>query len=67
MVQRSVHEVCKAIADTLADEYIKFPHTEDEMKVVAARFQSMKGIPQVIAALDGTHVAIRVGSQETNS
>lgn len=59
VVQRSVHEVCKAIADTLADEYIKFPHTEDEMKVVAARFQSMKGLPQVIAALDGTHVAIR--------
>ena len=40
-VQRCVHEVCRAIQSELGDRYVRFPSTEEDMKVAAAGFQGV--------------------------
>ena len=56
-VCRIVHETTKAIVDSLAPEYIKFPESDAEYLAAMATFQG-KPIPNCIGAIDGSHIRI---------
>jgi hypothetical protein len=63
---RHVKEVCAAICEELASEYVRFPKTAAAMASNAAGFEQLaankhgkpRGLPQVIAAVDGSHIGI---------
>ena len=57
MVCRIVHETTKAIVDSLAPKYIKFPESDAEYLGAMATFQG-KPIPNCIGAIDGNHIRI---------
>ena len=52
-----VHEVCKAIVETLAARYIKMPEG-DQLKTVVSGFATKWSFPQCVGAVDGTHIPI---------
>ena len=54
-----VPEVCDAIFEVLADDYMKCPDTPDEWRQVARGFERRWQFPNCLGALDGKHVAIR--------
>ena len=47
----------------LLQQYIKFPYTVSEQANKKAQFAAMLGFPNVIGAIDCTHVAIRASSE----
>ena len=52
-----VHEVCKAIVDSLLDKYISIPRGNAAMNVVRG-FEEKWGFPQCFGAVDGSHIPI---------
>ena len=52
-----LHEVCKAIVDTLLAKYIKEPTGVEAMKIVQG-FEERWGFPQCFGAIDGSHIPI---------
>lgn len=62
-VSISLRKVCKGICEHLGPLYIKFPSTEEELIEHAGRFESKFSIPQVIGCVDGTHIPIRMPSE----
>ncbi|XP_033125006.1 protein ALP1-like [Anneissia japonica] len=51
------HEVCEAIEAVLMPKFITFP-TGQELKKNIEKFKMKGGFPQVVGAIDGTHIAI---------
>ncbi len=58
-VHRAVHAVCSAITSELSAESIKMPRTRAELLKAAVGFHEIAGMPNIIGAVDGTHVKIR--------
>ena len=52
-----VHEVCKAIVDSLLDRYIKIPVGNYATEIVTD-FEEKWGFPQCFGAVDGSHIPI---------
>ena len=50
-----VHEVCKAIVDSLLEKYINIPPGNAAMDVVRG-FEEKWGFPQYFLAVDGSHI-----------
>ena len=53
----AVHDVCSAIVECLASQYIRIPTGQDLRQIVNG-FQSKWGFPQCIGAIDGSHIPI---------
>ena len=56
-----VHEVCKAILDSLLHKYIKTPVGSEAMDIVRG-FGKKWGFPQCLGAVDGSHIPILLPS-----
>ncbi|KAK0147899.1 putative nuclease HARBI1 [Merluccius polli] len=48
----------------LTPRYIKFPYTAVEQANIKTQFVAMSGFPNVIGAIDGTHVAIKAATTD---
>ncbi|KAE8739193.1 hypothetical protein FOCC_FOCC015316 [Frankliniella occidentalis] len=53
-----IKETVKAIHTVLAPDYLKFPQSEEEWKVVAQDYEDRWNFPNCIGAMDGKHVTI---------
>ncbi|XP_033119407.1 uncharacterized protein LOC117118809 [Anneissia japonica] len=51
------HEVIRAIERVLMPKYIRFPEGEELLRNVE-QFKDKGGFPQVVAAIDGSHIPI---------
>lgn len=58
MISKSISEISKAITNNLGNQYIKFPRTEEEVKLIKKRFVEDHGLPGVLALVDGTQIRI---------
>lgn len=56
-VHNCVYAFCYAITSLLTDEFIKFPSAE-EAEDIARHFEEITNIPQLIGAIDGSHIPI---------
>ncbi|XP_028404085.1 uncharacterized protein LOC114526757 [Dendronephthya gigantea] len=63
---KCVKNVCKAIKDHLGLKYIKIP-AGDELIDSIKRFEDELGFPQVLGAVDGTHVPIVQPNENSHS
>ena len=61
-VSLCVKEVCQAIVKRLKSRYITIPKGDD-LKQVMATYKEKWGFPMCAGAIDGTHVPIKVPSQ----
>ncbi|XP_041846127.1 putative nuclease HARBI1 [Melanotaenia boesemani] len=64
--QPSLSNVMPAVLDgiiKMSSRYIKFPYTVGEQANIKRQFAASTGFPNVIGAIDCTHVAIRAPSQ----
>ena len=57
-VSTAIAETCKAIYTALKDRYLKSPSTEDDWRLIAARFEEVWNFPHVLGAMDGKHIRI---------
>ena len=58
-VSKIVRRVSKTISLVLGPEYIKLPSTAAEVESLVSHFYHKYGFPQVLEAVDGTHVDIK--------
>ena len=58
-------EFCSALMRQ-ANNFIKFPKTEAETRKSIQEFQDISRFPQVVGALDGSHIAIKAPKQDPN-
>lgn len=56
-VHNCLYAFCYAITEELGNKYIRFPDA-DEASDIARRFEEMSNIPQLIGAIDGSHIPI---------
>jgi len=54
-----IPEVCEAIWDCMATEYIKCPRTADQWRDKAKRFEDLWNYPRAVGAIDGKHIVIK--------
>ena len=59
-------EFC-SILTRKVDEFIKFPYTEAEARAAIDAFDDLGRFPQVIGAVDGTHIPIKAPKDNPNS
>ena len=52
-----VNRTCHVIATHLYPRYVRLPN-EDELKEIIREFENLWGFPQVVGAIDGTHIPI---------
>ena len=52
-----VHKTAQIVAEFLLPKYVCIP-PEDKLKEIVAEFESLWGFPQVVGAIDGTHIPI---------
>lgn len=67
MSQSATSKVIKAVTDALvelAPRVIRFPLTADEQAAVKIGFHNIRHFPNVLGAIDGTHVNIRCPHNE---
>ncbi|KAM7306457.1 protein ALP1-like [Ixodes scapularis] len=57
-ISKIVRDVCVAIYEVLAPDYIKVPSTPGEWEQVARGFEEIWQFPHCLGALDGKHVTI---------
>ena len=62
-VSRLITSVTEAIC-TLAEQYIQFPTTEQNMRKESQLFHAMAGFPNVVGAIDGSLMRISKPSAE---
>lgn len=65
-ISKCVKNVCKAIRDHLGPKYIKIPN-EAELEDYVKQFEEELGFPQVLGAVDGTHVPIQQPNENSHS
>ncbi|XP_031557719.1 protein ANTAGONIST OF LIKE HETEROCHROMATIN PROTEIN 1-like [Actinia tenebrosa] len=58
-------EFCSALMRRV-NEFIKFPKTEDETRRCIQGFQNISTFPQVVGALDGSHIPITAPTENPN-
>ena len=58
-------EFCTALLPR-ANDFIKFPKTEAETRQSIQEFQDISRFPQVVGALDGSHIPIRAPKEDPN-
>ena len=56
-VCETVHCTCHVIAEHLLHKYVKLP-TEEGLRNTVEEFETLWGFPQVIGAIDGSHIPI---------
>lgn len=56
-VHNCVYSVCLALTELLEKDFIKLPD-EKEAEEIAKRFECKSNIPQIIGAIDGSHIPI---------
>ncbi|XP_060598026.1 putative nuclease HARBI1 [Ruditapes philippinarum] len=61
-----VQQVCRVISD-MRETYIRMPRTRQEMERVEKGFREKCGMPGVVGAIDGTHIAIPGPSEHRSS
>ncbi|KAK9721114.1 DDE superfamily endonuclease [Popillia japonica] len=61
-----ITEVASALEE-MAPTWIRFPDTQDEKNNIEASFMERFGMPCVIGAVDGTHIAILQPAQEEHA
>lgn len=61
-VCKIVNRVCNEIVAKLMPKWITIPN-EEECKIISQRFEVRSGIPQIILAIDGSHIPITPPSQ----
>lgn len=49
-----------------ANDFIKFPKTEAETRQSILEFQDISRFPQVVGALDGSHIPIKAPKEDPN-
>ena len=52
-----VHKTAQTVVEFLLPKYVCIP-LEDKLKEIVAEFESLWGFPQVVGAIDGTHIPI---------
>ena len=52
-----VHKTAQIVVEFLLPKYVCIP-LEDKLKEIVAEFESLWGFPQVVGAIDGTHIPI---------
>ena len=52
-----IHRTCRALAEHMLLKYVKKP-SEERMKEIIDEFETLWGFPQVIGAINGSHVPI---------
>ena len=57
-VLEAVEDVIDALLE-LKDLYIRFPETEEQVIAARESFQLWSALPNVVGAIDGTHVKIK--------
>ena len=57
-VIEAVQDVIEALCD-LKNDWIKFPSTNREILATRETFESLTGLPNVVGAIDGTHIKIK--------
>lgn len=57
-MSRAIHEVTIAIEETFAEEWVRFPRTEEEKNQIKQRFMEARHFPGIIGVVDCTHVEI---------
>ena len=57
-VIEAVEDVVEALCD-LKEEYIKFPSTNREVLATCQTFEELTDLPNVVGAIDGTHIKIK--------
>lgn len=65
-VSRCISYISGLIDDHLADQFIKFPTSEDEKRSISAGFQEQFDLNNIIGSIDCTHIAI-VASEHIQS
>ncbi|XP_028412532.1 protein ALP1-like [Dendronephthya gigantea] len=58
-VSKTIYDVCRAITYRLGPTYIKLPQNEEQMRKKVAEFEAKYGCIQAFGCIDGTHVAIK--------
>ena len=53
-----IRAVCLAIIEKFQDELISFPDNNESWRVTIGEFASMFGMPNVVGAIDGSHIPI---------
>ncbi|XP_047112265.1 uncharacterized protein LOC124789022, partial [Schistocerca piceifrons] len=56
-ISNVIVDVCTAICETLKDQYLKAPSTEEEWNKIAKEFDELWQFPNCIGAMDGKHIA----------
>ncbi|MCL4153914.1 UNVERIFIED_CONTAM: hypothetical protein GTU68_035447, partial [Idotea baltica] len=54
-----IPETCKAIYESLKEQYLKTPSTHEEWKEVAKEFDSLWQFPNCCGSIDGKHIRIK--------
>ena len=57
-IGRIVPRVCWGIVVSLMKEYLPFPQTAEEWKIIAKGYEEKWNFPNCIGAIDGKHIAI---------
>lgn len=58
MISRYVNYYSRIISQNLAQKYIRFPRSLDEMAETKALFEALFNFPGILGVVDGTHVAL---------
>lgn len=61
-VVEAVQDVVDALCD-LKNEYIRFPSTNIDVLTTQQTFESLTDLPNVVGAIDGTHIKIKTPTQ----
>ena len=56
-VSKIVREFCKAVRHHLQRIFVQMP-SESQFRVLAREFEALHGIPYIIGAIDGLHIAV---------
>ncbi|KAH7951591.1 hypothetical protein HPB52_010452 [Rhipicephalus sanguineus] len=70
MSESTLHEVVDRVADFLeavAPKYLKMPLTEEEKQQTSVCFEAIAGFPNVLGAMDGTHIRTRCPNKKVKA
>lgn len=57
-ISRYISKYTEIIVNNLAQVYVKFPSTENELETVKRDFNRKYGIPGIVGVVDGTHIIL---------